>query len=99
MHACITWAQLSSSASATQRAYNLKDFASVIPGHGGVFDRVDCQLITGFATQTYYATFIGPSAILSVKRLLQLTTSLAADDQLSLYRQLGRSLKAQGLVR
>ena len=86
-------------ASGIKRAYKIDDFASIIPGHGGVFDRVDCQLITGLATQTYYATFIGPSAILSVKRLLQLTASLAADDQLSLYRQLGRSLKAQGLVR
>jgi hypothetical protein len=67
--------------------------------HGGVFDRVDCQLITGLATQTYYATFIGPSAILSVKRVLQLAASLAADDQLQLYKQLGQSLKTQGLLR
>ena len=59
-------------ASGIKRAYNLDDFASIIPGHGGVYDRVDCQLIMGLATQTYYATFIGPSAILSVSRLLQL---------------------------
>ena len=45
-------------ASGIKRAYNLDDFASVIPGHGGVYDRVDCQLIMGLATQTYYATFI-----------------------------------------
>jgi len=86
-------------ASGIKRAYQLDDFASIIPGHGGVFDRVDCQLIMGLATHTYYATFIGPSAILSVKRLLQLAASLAADDQLALYNQLGKRLKAQGLVR
>lgn len=39
----------------------LDDFASLIPGHGGVFDRVDCQLITGLAMGIYYSTFIvGP---------------------------------------
>lgn len=86
-------------ASGIKRAYKLDDFASIIPGHGGVFDRVDCQLITGLATQTYYATFIGPSAILSVKRVLQLAASLAAADQLQLYKQLGQSLKTQGLLR
>merc|ERR1719421_682928 len=75
-------------ASGIKRAYKLDDFASIIPGHGGVFDRVDCQLIMGLATQTYYVTFIGPSAILSAKRLLQLTASLAADEQLTLYVQL-----------
>ena len=50
-------------ASGIKRAYKLDDFASIIPGHGGVFDRVDCQLIMGLATQIYYTTFIGAGAI------------------------------------
>ena len=82
-----------------KRAYKLDDFASIIPGHGGVFDRVDCQLIMGLATQSYYATFIGPSAILSVNGLLQLAASLSADDRLEIYKALGSSLKAEGLIR
>jgi len=86
-------------ASGIKRAYKLDDFASIIPGHGGVFDRVDCQLIMGLATQTYYATFIGATAILSVARLLQLTTSLPDEEQLALYNELGKHLKAQGLMR
>ena len=86
-------------ASGIKRAYQLDDFASIIPGHGGVYDRVDCQLIMGLATQVYFATFIGPSAILSVGRILQLTAALAADDQLALYRQLGHRLKEQRLLR
>merc|ERR1719421_1953196 len=80
-------------ASGIKRAYKLDDFASIIPGHGGVFDRVDCQLIMGLATQTYYITFIGPSAILSSGRILALLLSLSLDDQLELYKQLGANLR------
>ncbi len=32
-------------ASAIKRAYEVKDFDSLIPGHGGVTDRVDCEFI------------------------------------------------------
>lgn len=86
-------------ASGIKRAYKLDDFASIIPGHGGVFDRVDCQLIMGLATQTYYATFIGPTALLSTGRLLQLALSLPQTDQVALHKSLGVALKAQGLIR
>lgn len=45
-------------ASAIKRTYGLKDFDSVIPGHGGVMDRMDCQFITALFTSVYYNTFI-----------------------------------------
>uniref|UniRef100_M4BTF0 phosphatidate cytidylyltransferase n=1 Tax=Hyaloperonospora arabidopsidis (strain Emoy2) TaxID=559515 RepID=M4BTF0_HYAAE len=45
-------------ASAIKRTYHLKDFDSVIPGHGGVMDRMDCQLITNCFTTVYFNTFI-----------------------------------------
>ena len=45
-------------ASAIKRTYDLKDFDSTIPGHGGVFDRMDCQLITSLFTWVYYNTFL-----------------------------------------
>lgn len=32
-------------ASLIKRAYQQKDFGSLIPGHGGLVDRLDCQLI------------------------------------------------------
>jgi phosphatidate cytidylyltransferase len=33
-------------ASAVKRAFNKKDFSNLIAGHGGLVDRLDCQLIT-----------------------------------------------------
>jgi phosphatidate cytidylyltransferase len=32
-------------ASGFKRALKIKDFADVIPGHGGVTDRMDCQIL------------------------------------------------------
>lgn len=45
-------------ASAIKRAYGIKDFDSIIPGHGGVTDRMDCQFITALFVSVYHQTFI-----------------------------------------
>jgi phosphatidate cytidylyltransferase len=85
-------------ASGIKRAYKLDDFASLIPGHGGVFDRVDCQLITGLAMGIYYSTFIMGRRY-SPGRLMQIASSMPQEEQLDLYRQLGAALKARGALR
>jgi phosphatidate cytidylyltransferase len=33
-------------ASAVKRAHGAKDFGALIPGHGGVVDRFDCQVVS-----------------------------------------------------
>jgi len=43
-------------ASGIKRAYGIKDFDSIIPGHGGFMDRLDCQFLMALATQVYYQT-------------------------------------------
>ncbi|KAF7722396.1 hypothetical protein EC973_003172 [Apophysomyces ossiformis] len=41
-------------ASAIKRANKIKDFADCFPGHGGMTDRMDCQLLMGLFTCVYY---------------------------------------------
>lgn len=63
-------------ASAVKRAYSIKDFASVIPGHGGFMDRLDCQLLMALATSIHYQTFIAeavPAVSTVLSALPQLT--------------------------
>lgn len=43
-------------ASAIKRAHGAKDFGSLIPGHGGVVDRFDCQVITAPFVYLYLAS-------------------------------------------
>ncbi|CDH55030.1 phosphatidate cytidylyltransferase 1 [Lichtheimia corymbifera JMRC:FSU:9682] len=40
-------------ASALKRSCSMKDFGNWIPGHGGIVDRMDCQLLMGVFTYVY----------------------------------------------
>lgn len=48
-------------ASAIKRAFKRKDFGHIIPGHGGVTDRMDCQIMMVFFTYFYMQTFLKES--------------------------------------
>ncbi|CAB1120846.1 unnamed protein product [Ectocarpus sp. CCAP 1310/34] len=80
-------------ASAIKRAYGIKDFDSIIPGHGGVTDRMDCQFITALFVSVHYNTFIRPN-ITTVEGLLAAATMLSHSEQLELLDELKQMMNS-----
>lgn len=67
-------------ASAIKRAYHLKDFDSLIPGHGGVMDRMDCQFLMALCTWVHYNTFV-KIATISVHKLTYMYNQLSDEEK------------------
>eukprot|EP00052_Salpingoeca_macrocollata_P022728 m.198291 g.198291 ORF g.198291 m.198291 type:complete len:529 (-) comp21876_c1_seq1:46-1632(-) len=79
-------------ASGLKRAYNIKDFDDLIPGHGGVMDRFDCFLFMGTFTYLYYNAFLWRH---DLNNLLLVALSLDVPEQQELYQSLQASLAAR----
>ena len=45
-------------ASGFKRSIKIKDFGTLIPGHGGLLDRFDCQLLNGVFVAIYLKCFV-----------------------------------------
>jgi len=78
-------------ASGMKRAHGIKDFDSLIPGHGGITDRVDCQIVMCLFTYVYYRTFIAPYNF-TVVSILNYLNDLSIEDQRVVYETLQRKL-------
>ena len=48
-------------ASAVKRAHGAKDFGTLIPGHGGVVDRFDCQIVIAPFVYLVLKLYVGKS--------------------------------------
>jgi len=68
-------------ASAIKRAYGIKDFDSIIPGHGGMMDRFDCQFLMALYTWVHYNTFV-KLATISVPKLVYMYSLLSENEKI-----------------
>lgn len=75
----------------------MKDFGDTIPGHGGVTDRFDCQMIMAMFAYLYYWNFVAKPE-LTVGHVLEVALRLNNAQQLELFGKLGNLLIGEGLL-
>lgn len=83
-------------ASGFKRAFKVKDFGDVLPGHGGLMDRFDCQLLVGSFVYVYLRNFIRTHA--THVNIHNFVLGLSDRDQLTLYAFLQDELLSKNLL-
>ncbi|XVF87826.1 hypothetical protein PTKIN_Ptkin18bG0151900 [Pterospermum kingtungense] len=69
------------------------DFGDSIPGHGGITDRMDCQMVMAVFAYIYHQSFVMREGI-SVEMILDLIlTNLTFEEQQTLFVKLGQILQ------
>lgn len=84
-------------ASAIKRGYEIKDFDKIIPGHGGMMDRMDCQLIIHLFTYVHLKAFVmlpnASSTLAGGGAIMVAATQLSREDLIWVHKQLGALLE------
>mmetsp|Transcript_460 Transcript_460/g.581 ORF Transcript_460/g.581 Transcript_460/m.581 type:complete len:586 (-) Transcript_460:659-2416(-) len=83
-------------ASAIKRAYGIKDFDSIIPGHGGLMDRMDCQFLMALCTWVHYNTFV-KMATVSVPKMIYMYNLLKESEQVEFLEKITEMASEAGL--
>jgi phosphatidate cytidylyltransferase len=80
-----------------QRSFGAQDFAAVIPGHGGITDRFDCQFLMATFTFVYRTSFVHV-AIFTVQGMLASFHLMSESEQVAFAEAVQQSVKARNLV-
>ena len=75
-------------ASGFKRSIKIKDFADTIPGHGGVTDRMDCQMLNGAFVYIYLNQFVFYDGAKITDNILKKIMKLNHEEQLAIYEKL-----------
>ena len=75
-------------ASGFKRGIKIKDFADTIPGHGGVTDRMDCEMLNGAFAFIYLSQFVFYDETKVVNGIIKRILKLNHEEQIAIFERL-----------